>query len=45
MVIPVGDVTAYDLPRRADDETFGIRSVSAAGHRSLVASYPAPPAR
>jgi hypothetical protein len=45
MVIPVGDVTAYDLPRRADDETFGVRSVSAAGHRSLVASYPAPAAR
>jgi hypothetical protein len=43
MVIPVGNVTQYDLRRRADDEYFGVRAVGANGHRSLISSYPAPP--
>jgi hypothetical protein len=43
MIIPVGNVTQFDLPRRADDETFGVRAISASGHRSLVTNYPPAP--
>jgi hypothetical protein len=41
-VIPVGDVTAYTLTEQLDDLWAGVRAVGRDGHRSLVASLPAP---
>ncbi|HUF25611.1 MAG TPA: M28 family peptidase [Gemmatimonadaceae bacterium] len=41
-VIPVGNATTYLLDAQLDDVWAGVRAMSAAGHRSLVASIPAP---
>lgn len=41
-VIPVGRDTTYLLDAQLDDVWAGVRAVSASGHRSLVASIPAP---
>lgn len=41
-VVPVGNVTRYVLPSQLDDEWAGVRSVDAAGHRSLAAVMPSP---
>jgi hypothetical protein len=44
LVVPVGNVTQFAFPRQADDEFWGVRSVSADGFRSIAMVYPAPPA-
>nr|WP_263382884.1 M20/M25/M40 family metallo-hydrolase [Granulicella arctica] len=41
-VIPVGNVTNISIPISKDNVIFGVRSVDAAGHRSM-AVYPIPP--
>lgn len=39
-VIPVGNVTAYELDAQLDDVWAAVRSVDAAGHRSLAVVVP-----